>query len=138
MKKSIALISASILLACAPAAFAQPGGHQEGANVPGMGRRWVQAPDPDYVAYSTRGTSPFVFGGDTKAQGRSFNNAPTFFVYPASKLDSAAAAAFVRSLGMQKQLDENFAPLPWESCASIGELRLRNLSAILKVGKIVR
>ena len=91
------------------AASAQPGGREEGANVPGMGRRFIPDPDPENVILTKRATSPFSYGGDTQAQGRSFNNAPTFFIYPDGKLDKEAAEALVASMGMQKVLDENFA-----------------------------
>ena len=106
MKKIVlSLIALSLCLAAA----AQPGGREEGANVPGMGRRWAPEPDPENVIFTKRATSPFQFGGDTQAQGRSFNNAPTFFIYPDGKLDAAAAEALVNKMGMQKVLDENFA-----------------------------
>lgn len=107
MKKAI--LSALGLVATL-ALFAQPG-KQVGENVPGMGRRWVMEPDPEYVIHVQRATSPFVFGGDTQPQGRSFNNAPTFFVYPDVKLDKAGAEALAASLNLQDVLDNNFATL---------------------------
>ncbi|MBR1569590.1 MAG: hypothetical protein IJ651_02500 [Bacteroidales bacterium] len=100
----LAAMAAALCLSAA----AQPGGRQEGENVPGMGRRWVQDPDPENVIFTKRAASPFTYGGDTQAQGRSFNNAPMFFVFPDGKLDQAAAEALVASLDMQQVLDNNF------------------------------
>ena len=105
--KKIALITLALGLSLAAAA--QPGGREEGANVPGMGRRFIPDPDPENVILTKRSASPFQYGGDTQAQGRSFNNAPTFFIYPDGKLTQEAADALVTSMGMQKVLDENFA-----------------------------
>lgn len=104
--KRIVFLALSLVL-CFSAA-AQPGGREEGANVPGMGRRWIPDPDPENVVLTKRGTSPFAFGGDTQPQGRSFNNAPTFFLYPDVKLDKEGAEQWVASLGMQEVLNENY------------------------------
>ena len=82
------------LLACA-AALAQPG--------PGQGPAM-----PENVALMRRGNIAVSFGGPTRAEGRSYNNAPTFFVYPDAKLDKAGAEALVDALGIQPILDENF------------------------------
>jgi len=105
MKRTALIVLAALL---SLAAAAQPGGREEGANVPGMGRRFIPDPDPENVIFSQRAASSFTYGGATQAQGRSFNNAPTFFVYPDGKLDKPAAEALVASLEMQKVLDENF------------------------------
>lgn len=75
---------------CLTAVFAQP------------------APLPENVALVQRGNVTAVFGGPTRAEGRSYNNAPSFFIYPDKRLDKAGAEALVRSLGMQDVLDENF------------------------------
>ena len=55
-----------------------------------------------------RGTIAVTFGGPTRAEGRSYNNAPTFFVYPDSRLDQAGAEALLDAMAMQPVLDENF------------------------------
>jgi len=87
--KRILLSLATALLCCA-AASAQP------------------APLPDNVALMRRGTIAVSFGGPTRAEGRSYNNAPTFFIYPDARLDQAGAEALMDALGMQAVLDENF------------------------------
>lgn len=66
------------------------------------------APLPEYVVHVQRGNATAVFGGPTQPQGRSYNNAPSFFIYPDKRLDKAGAEALVRRLGMQEVLDENF------------------------------
>ena len=87
-KRVISLVCG--LLACT-AAFAQPG--------PAM---------PEQVASMRRGTIAVAFGGPTRAEGRSYNNAPTFFVYPDSRLDQAGAEALLDAMAMQPVLDEHF------------------------------
>ena len=63
---------------------------------------------PEQVASMRRGTIAVAFGGPTRAEGRSYNNAPTFFVYPDSRLDKAGAEALLDAMAMQPVLDENF------------------------------
>ena len=63
---------------------------------------------PDQVACMRRGTINVSFGGPTRAEGRSYNNAPTFFVYPDSRLDAADAEALLDAMTIQPVLDENF------------------------------
>ena len=63
---------------------------------------------PEQVACVRRGTIAVSFGGPTRAEGRSYNNAPTFFLYPDTALDKDAAEALVDAFGMQLVLDENF------------------------------
>ena len=63
---------------------------------------------PDQVACMRRGTINVSFGGPTRAEGRSYNNAPTFFVYPDSRLDAAGAEALLDAMAIQPVLDENF------------------------------
>ena len=63
------------------------------------------APLPQQVVHVQRGNVTAVFGGPTQPQGRSYNNAPSFFIYPGQKIDKAGAEALVRNLGMQKVLD---------------------------------
>ena len=63
---------------------------------------------PEQVACMRRGTIPVSFGGPTRAEGRSYNNAPTFFIYPDTRLDQAGAEALIDAFGMQPILDDNF------------------------------
>lgn len=88
-------------------AAAQPGGREVGQNVPGAGRRFIPDPDPVNVVLNRRAAMPFGAGA-TNFDGRSFNNAPTFFVYPDTKLDQAGADALVNDLGLQPILENNF------------------------------
>ena len=105
--KRITLAVGLMLALCSTAAIAQPGGHEVGQNVPGAGRRFVADPDPEYVIYTQRAATPFGAGA-TNFDGRSFNNAPTFFVYPDGKIDKAAAEELVASLGVQPILENNY------------------------------
>ena len=83
----LALVAA--MVTCA-AAFAQPG------------------PLPENVAHMRRGNINVAFGGPTRAEGRSYNNAPTFFIYPDTRLEAAGAESLMAALGLQGVLDENF------------------------------
>ena len=85
------LIAAALLLTGSAAALGQGGG--PAAN----------------VVYSQEASWMYIYGTPVKAEGRSYNFAPTFFVYPDGKLDAAAAEALVASMDVQKVLDENFA-----------------------------
>ena len=42
-----------------------------------------------------------------QVEGRSYNHAPTFFIYPDTKLDEAAAKALVEEFDMKDVLTEN-------------------------------
>ena len=97
----------AIAVALSLVAFAQPGGREVGQNVPGAGRRFIPDPDPENVVLNRRAAMPFGAGA-TNFDGRSFNNAPTFFVYPDTKLDQAGADALVNELGLQPILENNF------------------------------
>ena len=88
MKRRLFLSVAALVLWAV--AFAQPG------------------PIPENVALVRRGNVSVSFGGPTRAEGRSYNNAPTFFVYPDARLDKAAAEALLDAMDMQAVLDENF------------------------------
>ena len=88
-------------------AAAQPGGREVGQNVPGAGRRFIPDPDPVNVVLNRRAAMPFGAGA-TNFDGRSFNNAPTFFVYPDAPVDQAAAEKLVDALGLQPILENNF------------------------------
>ena len=94
------------MAACLVAA-AQPGGREVGQNVPGAGRRFIPDPDPVNVVLNRRAAMPFGAGA-TNFDGRSFNNAPTFFVYPDTPVDQGAAEKLVDALGLQPILENNF------------------------------
>ena len=94
------------MTACLIAA-AQPGGREVGQNVPGAGRRFIPDPDPENVVLNRRAAMPFGAGA-TNFDGRSFNNAPTFFVYPDKPVDKTGAEELVEALGLQPILENNF------------------------------
>ena len=94
-------------MAACLAAAAQPGGREVGQNVPGAGRRFIPDPDPENVVLNRRATMPFGAGA-TNFDGRSFNNAPTFFVYPDKPVDKTGAEELVEALGLQPILENNF------------------------------
>lgn len=89
MKRTI-FIAAALLVACVSAL-----GQNE--------------PLPGNVVYSQEAAWMYVYGTPVKAEGRSYNFAPTFFVYPDGKLDRAAAEALVASMDIQPLLDEHYA-----------------------------
>ena len=101
------IISFTLSLFLSAAAFAQPGGREVGQNVPGAGRRFIPDPDPENVVLNRRAVMPFGAGA-TNFDGRSFNNAPTFFIYPDGKTDQACAEKMVAELGLQPILENNF------------------------------
>lgn len=61
------------------------------------------------VVYSQEASWMYIYGTPVKAEGRSYNFAPTFFVYPDGKLDARAAEALVAEMDVQNVLDENIA-----------------------------
>ena len=101
------LIWTVVAMATCLVAAAQPGGREVGQNVPGAGRRFIPDPDPENVVLNRRAAMPFGAGA-TNFDGRSFNNAPTFFVYPDTPVDQAAAEKLVDALGLQPILENNF------------------------------
>ena len=60
-------------------------------------------PLPKNVAYNTRSM------GGSQDVGRSFNNSPTFFIYPDSPLNEEAAKALVVELGVDKVAEQTHA-----------------------------
>ena len=84
MKKSLLLL---VAVASVVVAFAQG---QMGQN-----------PNPEYVAFAKR------WYNSAQDVGRSHNNAPTFFVYPDSKVDEAGAQALLEELGMLATAEAN-------------------------------
>ena len=85
MKKILALAAALIIVATASA---------QGFKMPPM---------PDNVVYFE---SNFNMG---QVEGRSYNHAPTFFIYPNAKLDEAMAKALVDTFDMRDVLKANHA-----------------------------
>ena len=105
MKKiTLATIAMSVCLL----ASAQPGGREEGANVPGAGRRWIPDPAPENVILTQRASMTITYGGPTRAEGRSYNFTPVFFIYPDGKLDKEGAEQLLASLDIQPLLDANY------------------------------
>ena len=86
--KKIALTLLSLALCLG--AFAQPG------------------PNPTQVILTARASDPIQYGGPTRAEGRSYNFTPVFFIYPDGKLDKAGAEALVRELDIQPLLDSEY------------------------------
>ena len=84
-------LMALALVVCA-GAFAQPGGREELQN----------------VVLTARPTSPIAYGGETRAEGRSYNFTPMFFIYPDTKLDKNGAARLLEDLAIQPLLDSDY------------------------------
>ena len=87
--KKITLLLACLLLSLS--AGAQPG-----------------LPEPENVVFTQRASFSIAYGGPTRAEGRSYNFTPTFFIYPDTRLDKADAEALVASLDLQQLLDDNY------------------------------
>ncbi len=87
--KKITLLLACLLLSLS--AGAQPG-----------------LPEPENVVFTQRASFSIAYGGPTRAEGRSYNFTPTFFIYPDTRLDKADAEALVASLDLQQLLDNNY------------------------------
>ena len=85
---------ASVLaaLALAISAFAQP----------------QQNPVPANVILTQRANFSIFYGGPTRAEGRSYNFTPAFFIYPDGKLDQDGAAQFLSAMDIQPLLDANY------------------------------
>ena len=63
---------------------------------------------PENVVLTARATSTIQYGGPTRAEGRSYNFTPVFFVYPDGKLDRAGAEALLQALDIQPLLDSEY------------------------------
>ena len=63
---------------------------------------------PQNVILTARATSPIVYGGPTRAEGRSYNFTPVFFIYPDTKLDKEGAAKLLEELAIQPLLDSEY------------------------------
>ena len=82
----------AIALAMCAETLAQPGGRENVQN----------------VVLTARATSPISYGGETRAQGRSYNFTPTFFIYPDTKLDQGGAYRLLEELAIQPLLDSTY------------------------------
>ena len=63
---------------------------------------------PQQVILTARANSPIMYGGPTRAEGRSYNFTPVFFIYPDAKLDEAGAAKLLQELDIQPLLDSEY------------------------------
>ena len=63
---------------------------------------------PEQVACMRRGTITVSYGGPTRAEGRSYNFTPVFFVYPDGNLDKDGAEQLLDDLAIQPLLDANY------------------------------
>ncbi len=60
------------------------------------------------VALTLHASDPIQYGGPTRAEGRSYNFTPTFFIYPDAPLDSEAAEALLKEMDIQPLLDAHY------------------------------
>ena len=63
---------------------------------------------PENVIHTQRASITITYGGPTRAEGRSYNFTPIFFIYPDGKLDQAGAEQLLESLDIQPLLDANY------------------------------
>ena len=63
---------------------------------------------PQNVILTARANNPIVYGGPTRAEGRSYNFTPVFFIYPDTKLDKDGAAKLLEELAIQPLLDSEY------------------------------
>jgi poly(3-hydroxybutyrate) depolymerase len=63
---------------------------------------------PQNVILTARASSPIMYGGPTRAEGRSYNFTPVFFIYPDTKLDKDGAAKLLEDLAIQPLLDSEY------------------------------
>ena len=63
---------------------------------------------PENVILVQRGRLTLVYGGPTRAEGRSYNFTPVFFIYPDGKVDKAGAEQLLSDLDIQLVLDDNY------------------------------
>jgi hypothetical protein len=65
-------------------------------------------PQPENVILLQRASFNIVYGGPTRAEGRSYNFTPVFFIYPDGKLDKSGAEQLLADLDIQPLLDANY------------------------------
>ena len=59
---------------------------------------------PQNVILTARANDPIMYGGPTRAEGRSYNFTPVFFIYPDTKVDQAGATRLLEELALQVEL----------------------------------
>lgn len=60
------------------------------------------------VVLTRRASFNIVYGGPTRAEGRSYNFTPSFFIYPDGRLDQAGADKLLDEIALQPLLDQNY------------------------------
>ena len=63
---------------------------------------------PENVVLTARATQTIQYGGPTRAEGRSYNFTPVFFIYPDGKLDRTAAEKLLLEMDIQPLLDSDY------------------------------
>ena len=63
---------------------------------------------PEQVVCIQRSSVSISYGGPTRAEGRSYNFTPVFFIYPDGKLDKDGAEQLLSDLDLQPLLDANY------------------------------
>ena len=63
---------------------------------------------PENVVLTARASNSIQYGGPTRAEGRSYNFTPVFFLYPDGKLDRSGAEALLQELDIQPLLDREY------------------------------
>ena len=63
---------------------------------------------PENVVLTARANNSIQYGGPTRAEGRSYNFTPMFFIYPDGKVDKAGAEALLKELDIQPLLDSDY------------------------------
>lgn len=73
----------------------------------GAGAQPSRKPVPN-VVLTARPAVSIEYGGPTRAEGRSYNFTPTFFIFPDRQLDSAAALQLLEEMDIQPLLDAHY------------------------------
>jgi len=60
------------------------------------------------IIHTQRAAITIQYGGPTRAEGRSYNFTPVFFIYPDGKLDQAGAQQLMADMDIQPLLDDNY------------------------------
>jgi len=60
------------------------------------------------IIHTQRAAVTIQYGGPTRAEGRSYNFTPVFFIYPDGKLDQAGAQQLMADMDIQPLLDDNY------------------------------
>lgn len=63
---------------------------------------------PENVIHTQSASFQIFYGGPTRAEGRSYNFTPMFFIYPDGKLDKSGAEKLLADLDIQTVLDQNY------------------------------